>query len=114
MLDNLVHVMLMLHIASNDIGQMQQCTHWHIGMVTIQQEAEKSLQSGEMSEDSVAAFFEAKQGQIMIHLWKLNVADIEGTLTRVVDRVCPLLMLSCMMFSFLACVEVNASQIVRM
>ena len=56
-------------------------------MMTIQQEAEKNLQSGEMSEDSVAAFFEAKQGQIMEHLWKLNVADIEGTLTRVVDRV---------------------------
>lgn len=68
--------------------------HLCSGMVTIQQEAEKSLQSGAMTEDSVAAFFEAKQGQIMEHLWKLNVADIEGTLTRVVDRVCSLLPLT--------------------
>ena len=64
------------------------------GMMTIQQEAEKNLQRGEMSEDSVAAFFEAKQGQIMEHLWKLNVADIENTLTRVVDRV-SLTLLTC-------------------
>lgn len=59
--------------------------------MTIQQEAEKNIQRGEMSEDSVAAFYEAKQGQIMEHLWKLNVADIENTLTRVVDRVSLLL-----------------------
>ena len=45
------------------------------------------MQAGDASEDSAAAFYEAKQGQIMENLWKLNVADIESTLTRVVDRV---------------------------
>ena len=58
-----------------------------VGMMTIQQEAERNLQTGQLSEDSAAAFFEAKQGQIMENLWKLNVADIEGTLTRVLDKV---------------------------
>lgn len=58
-----------------------------VGMMTIQQEAERNLQAGQLSEDSAAAFFEAKQGQIMENLWKLNVADIEGTLTQVLDKV---------------------------
>ena len=48
---------------------------------------QRGMQAGQLSEDSAAAFYEAKQGQIMENLWKLNVADIESTLTRVVDRV---------------------------
>ena len=63
-----------------------------VNMAGIQQEAEQGLESGQMTEASAEAFFEAKKGQITESLWKLNVLDIEGTLTRVVDRVSVLLL----------------------
>ena len=47
----------------------------------------QGLESGQLTEASAEAFFEAKKGQITESLWKLNVLDIEGTLTRVVGRV---------------------------
>lgn len=58
-----------------------------VSMAGIQQEAEQGLESGQMTDASAEAFFEAKKSQITESLWKLNVLDIEGTLTRVVDRV---------------------------
>ncbi|KAL0050671.1 hypothetical protein WJX82_004605 [Trebouxia sp. C0006] len=58
-----------------------------VQMSGIQQEAEQGLESGQLTEASAEAFFEAKKGQITESLWKLNVLDMEGTLTRVVDRV---------------------------
>lgn len=58
-----------------------------VHMSGIQQEAEQGLESGQLTEASAEAFFEAKKGQITESLWKLNVLDMEGTLTRVVDRV---------------------------
>ena len=58
-----------------------------VNMAGIQQEAEQGMESGEMTDAAAEAFFEAKKGQITESLWKLNVLDIEGTLTRVVDRV---------------------------
>lgn len=58
-----------------------------VNMVGIQQEAEQGVESGDMTDAAAEAFFEAKKGQITDSLWKLNVLDIEGTLTRVVDRV---------------------------
>ena len=64
-----------------------------VQMSGIQQEAEQGLESGQLTEASAEAFFEAKKGQITESLWKLNVLDMEGTLTRVVDRVCACLAL---------------------
>ena len=58
-----------------------------VSMAGIQQEAEQGVESGQMTDAAAEAFFEAKKGQITDSLWKLNVLDIEGTLTRVVDRV---------------------------
>ena len=58
-----------------------------VNMAGIQQEAEQGVESGQMTDAAAEAFFEAKKGQITDSLWKLNVLDIEGTLTRVVDRV---------------------------
>lgn len=58
-----------------------------VNMAGIQQEAEQGLESGQLTEASAEAFLEAKKGQITDSLWKLNVLDMEGTLTRVVDRV---------------------------
>ena len=68
-----------------------------VNMAGIQQEAEQGLESGQMTDASAEAFFEAKKSQITESLWKLNVLDIEGTLTRVVDRVSELLRAVCLM-----------------
>ena len=51
------------------------------------QDANRSLQTGELTRDGAKAYVDSKQGQILQHLWKINVADIEKTLTKVVDKV---------------------------
>lgn len=58
-----------------------------VNMAGIQQEAEQGMEKGDMTDAAAEAFFETKKGQITDSLWKLNVLDVEGTLTRVVDRV---------------------------
>ena len=56
-------------------------------MGSSMQDANRSLQTGELTKDGAKAYVDSKQGQILQHLWKINVADIEKTLTKVVDKV---------------------------
>ena len=56
-------------------------------IANIHQDANRKVQTGELSKQDAKAFVDSKQGQILEHLWKLNVADIESTLTKVVDKV---------------------------
>ena len=74
-----------------------------VNMAGIQQEAEQGVESGHMTDAATEAFFEAKKGQITDSLWKLNVLDIEETLTRVVDRVCAVLCCAVLRCAVLCC-----------
>ena len=71
-----------------------------VNMAGIQQEAQQGVESGNLTDAAAEAFFEAKKGQITDSLWKLNVLDIEATLTQVVDRVC-----SVIWFAALSCIH---------
>lgn len=48
----------------------------------------RQLQGGEMGEQTAEAFLEAKQQMMLDNLWKLNVVDIEMTLSHVCQAVC--------------------------
>ena len=80
-----------------------------VNMAGIQQEAEQGVESGHMTDAATEAFFEAKKGQITDSLWKLNVLDIEETLTRVVDRVCAVLCCAALCCAVLCCAVLQAA-----
>ena len=53
----------------------------------MQMDMKRQIESGQMEEANVEAFLASKQDLMIGNLWKLNVADIENTLTRVCQRV---------------------------
>ena len=94
----------MLLTLSAAIRRLHRCSRWllfpktqnsHVMLYNIHanccylrlQEAAKGLETGELTDATAALFFEQKKEQITDSLWKLNVLDIESTLSRVVDRV---------------------------
>ncbi len=54
----------------------------------MQEDLKRQLQSGEMGEGNVESLMESKQQMMLDSLWKLNVADIELTISHVCQTVC--------------------------
>jgi hypothetical protein len=59
-----------------------------IQLMQMQEEIKHQMQSGQMGEASVGNFLESKQQMMLDSLWKLNVADIELTISHVCQAVC--------------------------
>jgi hypothetical protein len=53
----------------------------------MQEELKKQMQAAELGQQSMEAFLETKQKTMLDSLWKLNVADIELTLSHVCHAV---------------------------
>jgi len=54
-----------------------------IQLMQMQEDLKRQLQSGEMGEVNVESLMESKQQMLLDSLWKLNVADIELTISHV-------------------------------
>jgi hypothetical protein len=59
----------------------------------MQEDLKRQLQSGQIGEANVEEFLESKQQVMLDSLWKLNVADIELTISHVCHMVCSVLTL---------------------
>lgn len=53
----------------------------------MQEDMKKQIEAGDIGEQTIEQFMESKQQMMLDHLWKLNVADIENTLTHVCEKV---------------------------
>lgn len=53
----------------------------------MQEDLKKQIEAGQVEEQGVEAYLASKQEMMLGNLWKLNVADIEFTLTNVCQRV---------------------------
>jgi hypothetical protein len=53
----------------------------------MQEDMKKQIEAGELGEQTIEQFMESKQQMLLDNLWKLNVADIENTLTHVCEKV---------------------------
>lgn len=53
----------------------------------MQEDLRKQLTAGQMEETGVEAYLASKQDVMIGNLWKLNVADIENTLSHVCQKV---------------------------
>jgi curved DNA-binding protein CbpA len=58
-----------------------------IQLMQMQEELKKQMQAAELGQQSMEAFLETKQKTMLDSLWKLNVADIELTLSHVCHAV---------------------------
>ncbi|CAM6034230.1 unnamed protein product [Sphagnum compactum] len=58
-----------------------------IQLMQMQEDLKRQLQSGEMGEVNVESLMESKQQMLLDSLWKLNVADIELTISHVCQTV---------------------------
>jgi curved DNA-binding protein CbpA len=58
-----------------------------IQLMQMQEDIKHQLQSGQMGENNVENFLESKQQMMLGSLWKLNVADIELTISHVCQAV---------------------------
>jgi hypothetical protein len=58
-----------------------------IQLMQMQEEIKHQMQSGQMGEANVGNFLESKQQMMLDSLWKLNVADIELTISHVCQAV---------------------------
>lgn len=55
----------------------------------MQEDLKKQLEAGEdAGEEAIETYLESKQKVMLDSLWKLNVADIELTLSHVCQAVC--------------------------
>ena len=53
----------------------------------MQADLKKQLEAGQMEEQGVEAYLASKQDLMIGNLWKLNVADIENTVSKVCQKV---------------------------
>jgi hypothetical protein len=58
-----------------------------IQLMQMQEDIKRQLQSGQIGEANVGNFLESKQQMMLDSLWKLNVADIELTISHVCQAV---------------------------
>jgi uncharacterized membrane protein YiaA len=58
-----------------------------IQLMQMQEDLRKQIEGGQMQEQGVEAYLASKQDLMIGNLWKLNVADIENTLTNVCQKV---------------------------
>jgi ATP-dependent protease HslVU (ClpYQ) ATPase subunit len=58
-----------------------------IQLMQMQEDLKRQLQSGQIGEANVEKFLESKQQVMLDSLWKLNVADIELTISHVCHMV---------------------------
>jgi len=56
-------------------------------LMQMQEALKKQTQDGELGEQTMEAYLESKQKMMLDSLWKLNVADIELTLSHVCRMV---------------------------
>jgi len=61
-----------------------------IQLMQMQEDLRKRIEGGQMQEQGMEAYLQSKQDLMIGNLWKLNVADIENTLTNVCQKVCAL------------------------
>jgi hypothetical protein len=59
-----------------------------IQLMQMQEDLKRQLQSGDMGGVNVESLMESKQQMLLDSLWKLNVADIELTISHVCQTVC--------------------------
>jgi hypothetical protein len=59
-----------------------------IQLMQMQEDLKRQLQGGDMGEVNVESLMESKQQMMLDSLWKLNVADIELTISHVCQTVC--------------------------
>lgn len=61
-----------------------------IQLMQMQEDLRKRLEAGdgETGEEALESYLESKQKMMLDSLWKLNVADIELTLSHVCQQVC--------------------------
>lgn len=61
-----------------------------IQLMQMQEDLRKRLEAGdgETGEEAIESYLESKQKMMLDSLWKLNVADIELTLSHVCQQVC--------------------------
>ncbi|KAG0599626.1 hypothetical protein M758_12G166900 [Ceratodon purpureus] len=58
-----------------------------IQLMQMQADLKKQLEAGQMEEQGVEAYLASKQDLMIGNLWKLNVADIENTVSKVCQKV---------------------------
>jgi len=58
-----------------------------IQLMQMQADLKRQIEAGQMEEQGVETYLEQRQELMIGNLWKLNVADIENTLSRVCQKV---------------------------
>ena len=58
-----------------------------IQLMQMQADLKRQIEAGQMEEQGVEAYLASKQELMIGNLWKLNVADIENTVSKVSQKV---------------------------